>query len=244
MFIHGTTADHHSWDLMAPYLENRLQMCAVDRRGRGASGDTMPYAIEREFEDLATVIDAVADAAGGGVGVFGHSYGAVCALGAATLSDNVARLIAYEPFLNPDELAAPPGMVERLEELLDAGDREGVVTTFYRLGLGMDDEALSAYTGLPSWPARVAAAHTVPRELRAEDAGVLDLQRLDGLTSPVLMLVGGLSRAFVHDDARAVAERVAHSEVRLLDGHEHVAHYEDPALVADAIADWMLAENP
>lgn len=243
VFVHGTTADHTSWNLLLPYLDGRIQVHAMDRRGRGASGDNPPYFIEREFEDVAAVVDAVARESGSPVGLFGHSYGAVCALGAATLTDNISRLIAYEPYLNPDDQAAPPGMIQELEELLDLGDREAVLTTFYRRGLGMDDEELAIYTGLASWPARVAAAHTVPRELRVEEAGVLDLDRLEGLEVPTLLLVGGDSRRFVHDDAAGVADRLENAEVMILDGHEHVAHYVDPPLVAKTIADWFLSQE-
>lgn len=243
VFVHGTTADHTSWDRLVPYLDTRLELCAMDRRGRGGSGDTLPYSVQREFEDVAAVVDAVAERAGGPVGLFGHSYGAVCALGAATLTGNVSRLVLYEPYLHPDEQAAPDGMIEQLEELLDRGDREAVLTTFYRLGLGMNDDELALYTGLPSWPNRVAAAHTVPRELRAEETGFFDIHRLAGLPTPTLLLVGGLSRPFVHDDARSIVDAVANGEVQILEGHEHVAHYVDPALVAGRISAWLLPQD-
>ena len=86
ILVHGAAADHTTFRVLGPLLATRFTIHAIDRRGRGASGDTSPYAIEREFEDLASVATALAREAGGAVDVFGHSYGGRCALGAALLT--------------------------------------------------------------------------------------------------------------------------------------------------------------
>ena len=93
VLVHGTTGAHWSFALLAPHLEDRFTVCAVDRRGRGGSGDTTEYSIEREFEDVAAVVDALPEPAG----VFGHSYGATVALGAARLGAEPGKLVLYEP---------------------------------------------------------------------------------------------------------------------------------------------------
>ena len=80
VLVHGATADHSRWETVLPLLEPRATVYAVDRRGRGASGDAAGYAIEDEAADIAAVVDAVADSPGGPVDLLGHSYGAICAL--------------------------------------------------------------------------------------------------------------------------------------------------------------------
>jgi pimeloyl-ACP methyl ester carboxylesterase len=92
VLVHGTAAAHWSFRFVAPLLAERFTVYAVDRRGRGESGDGSAYAIEREFEDVAAAVAAI----GGQVAVFGHSFGATVALGAAALERNPSRLVLYE----------------------------------------------------------------------------------------------------------------------------------------------------
>ena len=93
VLVHGTTADHSRWAPVLPAFEQHFSACAIDRRGRGGSGDSDEYAIEREFEDVAAVVDSLGEPAF----LIGHSYGAVCALEAALLTRNVRKLVLYEP---------------------------------------------------------------------------------------------------------------------------------------------------
>jgi Alpha/beta hydrolase family len=86
--VHGAPADHTRWRPLLPYLEPYVTVHALDRRGRGASGDAPEYRLEREFEDVAAVVDAVA-ASGQPVDVYGHSHGGMVAFGAAALTPNV-----------------------------------------------------------------------------------------------------------------------------------------------------------
>jgi pimeloyl-ACP methyl ester carboxylesterase len=93
VLAHGTTADHTRWAPILPTLSKRFTIYACDRRGRGASGDGTSYALEREVEDLAAVVDGI----GGPVDLLGHSYGALCSREAAALARNLRRLVLYEP---------------------------------------------------------------------------------------------------------------------------------------------------
>src|SRR3712207_6694772 len=93
VLVHGTAADHGRWRPVLPAFEERFAVCAVDRRGRGGSGDSEDYAIEREFEDVAAVVDSLGEPAF----LVGHSYGALCALEAALLTPNVRKMVLYEP---------------------------------------------------------------------------------------------------------------------------------------------------
>ncbi len=129
VLVHGTAADHNRWAPVLPAFEERFAVCAVDRRGRGGSGDSDDYAIQQEFEDVA----AVADSLGEPPVLLAHSYGALCALEAALLTRNIRKLVLYDPGIEVagEEIYAPE-VIERLEELLEAGDRDAVVATTMR----------------------------------------------------------------------------------------------------------------
>ena len=90
VLVHGAPADHTRWRPLLPYLEPHVTVHALDRRGRGASGDAPAYRLEREYDDVAAVVDAVAAASGQQVDVYGHSHGGIVAFGAATLTPNAA----------------------------------------------------------------------------------------------------------------------------------------------------------
>ncbi|HEV2895162.1 MAG TPA: alpha/beta fold hydrolase, partial [Actinomycetota bacterium] len=96
VLVHGAVADHTRWRLLLPYLEPHASVHALDRRGRGASGDGPAYSLAREFEDVAAVVDAVAEASGSAVDLYGHSFGGLCAFGGAALTASLGRLVLYE----------------------------------------------------------------------------------------------------------------------------------------------------
>jgi len=125
VLVHGTgAANALAWTAVLPALEEHFTIYAVDRRGRGDSGDSVPYAIEREFEDIAAVVDATGEPAN----LLGHSFGALCALEAALRTRMVRRLVLYEPEIHPPAAAPFPGEhIQLLAALLAAGDREGVL---------------------------------------------------------------------------------------------------------------------
>src|SRR3712207_1060459 len=133
VLVHGTAADHNRWAPVLPAFEERFAVFAVDRRGRGGSGDSDDYAIEREFEDVA----AVADSLGEPTVLLAHSYGALCALEAALLTRNIRKLVLYDPGIEvAGQEIYPPEVIERLEALLEAGDRGAVVATTMRQEIG------------------------------------------------------------------------------------------------------------
>ena len=95
VLVHGATADHTAWRTAAPLLAPTHALFAIDRRGRGSSGDHLPYAIAREYEDVAAVVDAISASEGRPVDVVGHSFGGRVGLGAALLTSNLRRLVVY-----------------------------------------------------------------------------------------------------------------------------------------------------
>jgi pimeloyl-ACP methyl ester carboxylesterase len=237
VLVHGTTADHTRWRPLLPYLEPHATVHAMDRRGRGVSGDAADYEVTREFEDIAAVIDAVAEAAGSRVDLLGHSFGGLCAFGAATLTANIRKLVLYEgwPSPNPDQLAMPPGVRERLDALLAAGNREAVLETFFREVVGMPAAEFAVYRRLPAWRARIAAAHTITRESRAEQAAGLRPEQAAKLAVPTLLLAGGDSPEFLKAGIDTLAAALPDARIVVIEGQQHIAIDLVPAVFADHV---------
>ena len=208
---------------------------AMDRRGFGGSGDSPEYAIERDFEDVAAVVDAVAERTGAAVVLFGHSYGASCAMGGAALTANVSHLVLYEPSLG---LSYPPGSIDRIEKALAAGDNEAAIVTTLVDILDMTEEEIDGFRSSPLWPLRVAAAPTIPRECRAEETWVYAPGQFDAITAPTLLLSGSDSVAAIVGATQRAAAAIPNARVHVLEGHAHFAHRTDPELVRKVIADF------
>jgi pimeloyl-ACP methyl ester carboxylesterase len=210
---------------LLPYLESHTTVHAMDRRGRGGSGDGEEYALEREYEDVAAVVDAVAEASGSAVNVYGHSHGGICAFGGATLTSNMRRLLLYEGWAlpNPEIYALPADLEERMNALLASGERDAVVETLFRELESMSEEDLSVLRSAPSWPGRVAAAPTITRELRAEREARLDHKQAAKINVPVLLLTGENSSDPAKADIESVADALPDARIVELEGQEHVA---------------------
>ena len=232
VLVHGSIADHTTFEPFIDVLRREWTTYSMDRRGFGASGDTGPYSIERDFEDVAAVVDAVAARTDGPVTLWGHSYGANCAMGGASLSGNVGHLVLYEPSLG---LSYPAGSIERIEVALAAGDNEAAIVAVLVDILEMADEEIDAFRASPLWPVRLAAASTVPRECRAEQDWVYHPGQFDAVTVPTLFLAGSDSVPVVAKATHEARAAIPHAGLRVLAGHGHLAHKTDPARVADII---------
>lgn len=244
VLVHGLTADHTRWAPLLPYLESRFTVHAIDRRGRGASGDAQQYAVEREYEDVAAVVDVVAETSGGKADVYGHSSGGMYAFGASMLTSNVRRLVLYEgwPSVDPGPMV-PQSLIDRLDSLLAEGNREGVVEAVMRDLVHMSEDDLAAYRLLPAWQQRVAAAHTIPREMRTESRIRLDLQAAARLTVPVLLLVGEESPDEMQRDPEAVAAALPQARITVMEGQAHVADVMAPEMFAELLLAFLGSES-
>jgi len=219
VLVHGTSGDHNGWAPVFPALEQHFTVYAVDRRGRGGSGDALEYSIELEFDDVAAVVDAI----GGPVNLLGHSYGGVCALGAAMRTTNLHRLILYEPpAFQPGDFSASE-MVRRMQSLLGAGDRDGVVTLLLQEIVLVPPDEIDLLRSMPAWAGQVAAAHTIPREFSSFDDYVLDLTKLSILTVPTLFLTGGDSPAFINTATATLRAALPNSREVIMPGQQHLA---------------------
>lgn len=184
----------------------------------------MPLTIrfEREFEDIATIVDSIGEE----VTLLGHSFGGHCVLEAALRSSNIHRLIAYEPGPAP----ISPDQINLLQQLLDSGDREGMITTFLREVVEMPANELEFLKSSPVFPAMIAAAHTVPRELHAELQYQFQPERFKDLTVPVLLLIGGDSPQVFKTAVHTWHAGLPNSQIVELPGQQHIAHYTAPDL--------------
>ena len=190
----------------APLLAERFTVSTYDRRGRGDSGDTPPYEVEREVEDIAALIAE----SGGEACVYGISSGAVLALEAAERLSGITRLALYEPpFITDDSRAPlPEDYVDRLNELVAAGRRGDAVELFMTAAAGVPAEYIGPMRQDPSWAGMEKVAHTL-----AYDGAVmgetmsgrpLPRDRWVTVTAPTLVMAGGNSEPFFHSGARAL----------------------------------------
>ena len=238
LLVHGTGGTSRRWAPVVPLLERDFTVYVMDRRGRGESNDsTMPYAIEREFEDVAAVVDGIGER----VHIFGHSYGGICALESTALTRRVGRLVLYEPPMKADPTRVlDPDLLDKLQALLAAGDREGVLMTFMREVVRMPEHEIGLSTALPAWPDRVAAAHTLPRELMALEGYRFEASRFKSMTLPTLLLIGGNSPDHVRAAIRLLSDALCNGTVTVLPGQQHVAMETAPEMLAKAVADFLL----
>ncbi len=251
VLVHGTTADHRTWRVVGPRLALRHTLHAIDRRGRGSSGDSVTYAIERELEDVAAVAGVLSGATGHPVDVVGHSLGGRIAMGASLRTDGVRRVVAYEgaPTRVPGREvsageaagdAVPAGeaaaagrqgddLLARLRADLAAGDLETLLSRFMTEATGMTADDLRRFRADPVWPRRVAAAPTIIRELEAAGtAAAISLQALGQVRVPMLQLAGSESPAAFRDGASALDTRLADGRLMVIDGARHAAHHSHP----------------
>lgn len=236
VLVHGTTADHTTFRAIGPRLADTFVLYAMDRRGRGASGDTLPYSIEREFEDIAALAETLAAEHGGPIDVVGHSYGGRTALGAALLTEAIGRVVCYEGAPSPPGASYQPvGIEDRLRERLANGDRDGALAMFLTEVVGMSAPDLAAYRANPVWPTRVASAHTILRELAAEASPAASLEALGNVRQPVLQILGSDSIAAFHDATIALDSRLKDGRIIVIEGARHAAHHTHPDAFADAV---------
>jgi pimeloyl-ACP methyl ester carboxylesterase len=235
VLVHGTTADHTRWPSVLPLFEDRFTVYAIDRRGRGESGDSEFYAIEREFEDVASVVDSLPEPAN----VLGHSFGALCVLGASLLTQNMRKMVLYEPYIYSGVDVYPPGIADRIEALVSAGDRDGAVSLMFRELLQMTHDEIEELRLLPSWKVRVAAAHTIARETRAEEQYRFVPEQFAGLTVPTLLLQGGDSPAFLKHVTELLYKALPNSRIKIMPEQQHIAMNTAPELFANAVLSFL-----
>lgn len=225
ILVTGATATRADTVGVAGSLSQHFTVFAYDRRGRGDSGDTAPYVVEREVED----INALITEAGGSAFVFGHSSGAILALEAARLlsPERLAMLAVYEPPLMVDTShpRLPADYVTHLNELIEAGQRGEAVEYFMTAAIGMPADAIAQIRNSPMWPKLEAVAHTIAYDgaITVETAvgSPLPLKKWAGIQIPTLVMSGGKSFPFMPEAARTLAEILPNAQYRHFPEQDH-----------------------
>jgi alpha-beta hydrolase superfamily lysophospholipase len=203
---------------LAALLAPHLTVFNYDRRGRGDSGDTAPYAVEREVEDL----DAVIAEAGGSAFAFGMSSGAVLALEAARRLA-ITRLALYEPPFMVDKGGPRPPADHRarLTELVASGRPGDAARFFMTEVIGMPDEAVSPMRRSPIWRALEEVAPTLPYDAAVMGDYSLPVERVRSVTVPTLVVNGENSDPRLRRAARALWAVLPDVQHRVLEGQTH-----------------------
>ena len=218
VLVAGSASDRTDRTPLARHLATELTVLNYDRRGRGPSGDTQPYAVEREIEDIAAVIGA----AGGEAGLFGGSSGAALALLAAGAGLPVTKLVMWEPPYLPEGMPAPPpDHVRQLESMVADDRRDDAVEYFMSTVVGLPAEAVADMRRKPFWAEAVALAHTLAYDARILGDYRIPADRAKHLTVPALVMAGGADMPFMRDTAAALAELLPAGEAQFLDGQPH-----------------------
>jgi pimeloyl-ACP methyl ester carboxylesterase len=206
ILLGGAFCDHRARAAglpLARLLDQQHTVYCVDRRGRGASGDTAPYAAAREVEDLAAVIEA----AGGSAFVYGHSSGAVLAFEGAAAGLSIRKLALYEPplVLGQHRERLPPDLEQQLARLTAAGDRDGAATLFLTRAVGVPPSGVEQMKQAPVWQNLTALAHTLSYDACLTRDPESILARAAAIPCPAVLLAGGKSPAWM----QAGVERLA-----------------------------------
>jgi pimeloyl-ACP methyl ester carboxylesterase len=237
LLVHGTSGDRSGWNDIRPFLEVQFTVYAMDRRGRHGSVDHGKYSIEREYEDVAKLVDSISkDSDNQLVHLIGHSFGAICSLGASVLTDNISSLVLYDtPPLNFIEFI-PQALMDNLQKLHEDGDDEGLLCAFYQDICAAPPEWIESERSLPGWPEKVAFAHTIFREVNSSiPLSKFDSGLISQLELPVLLLVGENSHPIYSLAAKQYQGWLQNSTTVMLPGQGHLATKEAPDLLASEI---------
>ena len=216
VIVGGALSDRRGAATHAALLGSNFTVSTYDRRGRGDSGDTPPYAVEREIEDL----QALVEEAGGTAYALGHSSGAVLALEAAAGTPGITKLVLYEPpfIVDDSRPPLPDGFVRQLEELVAKGHRDQAVEYFMTVGVGAPAETIPPMKDSPFWPSLEAMAHTISYDVRAR---VID---------------GGASPPSLRNAVQALVNVLPNARRLTLEGQTHEV---DPTVLTPVLVDFF-----
>jgi pimeloyl-ACP methyl ester carboxylesterase len=219
ILVCGGSTDRMANAGLADALASDFTVFNYDRRGRGDSGDTPPYAVEREVED----IDAVVAAAGGSGCLYGTSSGAALALEAARqLNGKITRLALWEPPFVPDETARPPrDQVEQYDRMIAEGRRGDAVEYFMARVVGMPPDFVAFARTQPFWAGLEKIAHTLAYDATVMGDYAVPAERAAAVSVPTIVIAGTASFPFMREAAQALADALPNGSVRILEGQQH-----------------------
>jgi pimeloyl-ACP methyl ester carboxylesterase len=235
VLINAGPTDRNVNAQLAGLLAARFTVLNYDRRGRGGSGDTAPYAVDREYEDLQAVIDA----AGGSASVFGNSGGGILAIEAAARGLAVTKLAVWEPpyVLDGTRPPVPKDYQQRLSELLAAGRRGDMVELFLTTAVGLPAGFVAPIRQSPFFPSMEAVAHALVYDAMIVGDFSLPTARVATIKVPTLVVDGGQT-PWLRAAADAVAGALPDARRRTLEGQPHNV---DAAALAPVLAEFFAA---
>lgn len=230
ILVTGAFGDRSMMAPLAELLAPRFTVYSYDRRGRGDSGDTLPYAVEREVDD----IEALLDHAGGSAYAYGLSSGAVLALHAARRLPGIAKLVMYEPpfIVDDSHPPLPADYPQRVQELTSTG-RPGDAMELFMTFIGVPAEDVAQMRAQPFWQALEPVAYTLSYDFAVMDGtqgGTPLPARWASITTPALVVDGGKTpQPYIRPAADALAALLPNAQ-------RHTIPDQDHAVAADAIA--------
>lgn len=236
VLVHGAGGDHNVWEFsdIRATLADHCTVYAIDRRGRGESGDASAHDLDREVADVVTVVEAVDEP----VTLFGQSYGALCALEAALRTGELRRLIVYEGVSSGGDDETTRAMVDELlaeiRPLVDQG-RSKEAFAFLLQAVGVPPEMIDAARSTPEWEEMSYGMKKLPRELQTYGEYEFDPSRFEALTTPTLLLDGEESTPSHRAGTEAVAKALPNSRIETIERHGHVANLTAPDRFTDEV---------
>ncbi|MEO6394724.1 MAG: alpha/beta hydrolase [Devosia sp.] len=209
---------------LAEELKDRFTVYTYDRRGRGESGDTKPYAIQREVEDL----EAVIAAAGGSVAIYAISSGVALALEAANSISGITSLVLYEApiFTDTTRKPVPANYVQRMDALLARGDNAGAVKHFMQNGINVPWFGLLMMQLFGMFKKMAVVGPTLPYDTALVypfwNHRPIPKGRWAKATMPALVVGGGKSDAWMQNAQKAIADNLPNATHKTLAGQNHM----------------------
>jgi pimeloyl-ACP methyl ester carboxylesterase len=236
ILVNGGSVDRSSNAPLAAQLAQHFTVFNYDRRGRGPSGDTPPYTVEREVEDIAAVIDE----AGGSAFLYGTSSGAALALEAAASGLAITKLALWEPpFIIGDSRPRPPANTAAIyNDFISSGRRGDAVEYFMVKVVGLPPEFAAQARNSSWWPAQEALAHTLAYDATIMGDYSLPTERAASITIPTLVLDGGASFDWIRHTAQAVAATIPNAQHHTLEGQTHDV---SPEVMAPVLREFFTA---
>jgi pimeloyl-ACP methyl ester carboxylesterase len=238
IFATGAFNDHHTAVPLAAALADGFTVVTYDRRARGASGDTRPYAIDREVEDLAAVIGTT----GGPAAVFGFSSGAVLALRAAADGLEITHLFLYEAPFAFDGPARKDDLPARLQALIDGGEPGAAVSLFQSEGIGLPPQMVAQIRQSPMFAALEAIAQSTVYDATLTTEHAVPSDAMAAVTTPTLVMTGAQTWPVLAAAASRLTEVLPNvSRIEVEGGENHGIPAEQ---AATAMRDFLTVNNP
>lgn len=234
ILVGGASVDRQANLPLAETLKQHFTIFNYDRRGRGDSSDTLPYAVEREIED----INALMGAAGGSAFLFGFSSGAALSVKAAASGLSIRKLALWEPpYIVEGSRPRPPAdNAKTLSDLVSAGCRGDAVEYFMTEIVGLPQEIVSEMHNQPQWSAQEKLAHTLVYDTTILGDYSLPTASAARVKKPSLVIAGGADFPWIRESAKALAKLIPDAKLHFLDGQEHNV---DPAVITPVIVEFF-----